>query len=92
MCLVLPVWSAVDWDHVLDDYLNFLYDKQCSVEGCSRILAAVLWAEPHLGATIRATFPVASRALAGWRKLQPARSRPPLPYEVMMMIAETLIL
>ena len=51
------------------------------------MLAAVLWAPPHLGRPRKTVLLLASQSLWGWTRLHPPTSRPPIPRSVMAEIA-----
>ena len=88
---VLPKWSADCWDSVLPDLLEFMIDRGCNLSDGSRLACALLWGFPHIGRPLAAKLPATAAALAGWRRCQPPRSRPPLPYECMAEIAQCLL-
>ena len=74
-------------DTTLADYLQDLFaaGKPCATG--TRLLCAVLWARPQIRGPLKRAFPEAAAALAGWRKLQPPKSRPPLPRAVVAALA-----
>ena len=55
------------------------------------LLAAMLHAWPMIGSSIRNAFPGGQRALEGWRKVCPARTRQPLPFLGLMVILGGLL-
>ena len=75
----LPTLSADEWDDALLEYLEFLHELGGSFGSASRTLAAVAWARPKLGSPLRSIWRQAMRALAGWKRLRPLSSRPPVP-------------
>ena len=87
----LPDWQGPMWDVFLDEYVAWLYENDRPSTVASRTLAAVLWAAPKLGSPIMAILPSAHRSLAGWTRLCPPTSRPPIPFCVMMLIGLELI-
>ncbi len=86
----LPAWRAATWDPVLVDFLETMYDLGRSKEHCSRVPHALRWAEPGLGPSVRSCLPRTHALLAGWDKLEPGSSRPPLPRVVAVAIATKL--
>ena len=74
-------------DTTLADYLQDLFaaGKPCATG--TRLLCAVLWARPQIRGPLKRAFPEAAAALAGWRRLQPPKSRPPLPRAVVAALA-----
>ena len=74
-------------DTALADYLQDLYVRGKSCSDGTRLLCAILWARPQIRGPLKRAFPEASAALAGWRKLQPPKSRPPLPRAVVAALA-----
>ena len=55
------------------------------------LLAAMLHAWPMIGSSIRNAFPGGQRALEGWRKVCPAKTRQPLPFLGLMVILGGLL-
>ena len=45
---------------------------------------------PHHAGSLSQTFPGASRSMRGWRRILPTRTRPPLPFLGMLLIAAQL--
>ena len=89
--LCLPSWSATVWDEVLEKYLEHLFEENLCYETGSRVLAGLRWADPALPGPQKVAFPRATRILAGWRRIEPGMSRPPIPFEVAALIAKHLI-
>ena len=87
----LPTLSADEWDDALLEYQESLHERGGSFGNASRTLAAVAWARPKLGSPLRSIFPQAMRALAGWRRLHPLTSRPPIPELVVFGLAMTML-
>ena len=86
----LPEWTALLWDDALVDYAEWTFDRGMGREAFSRTLCAVAWGEPALGGPVRRLFPSAHASLAGWRRLQPGHSRPPLPRALALALAAVL--
>ena len=57
----------------------------------SELLAAILHFWPSLGLSISTAFPQATRALKGWHKLVPARTRQPLPLLALFALVGRLL-
>ena len=87
----LPQWSPQQWDSVSEEYVAWLYDRDFPELEGSRTWAAVLWAEPTLTGPLKVAFPHAHRSLAGWRRLVPPSSRPPIPFAALMATALRLV-
>ncbi len=83
-------WPRCQWDNVITDYLEESFDLGWPRSRVACLPPALLWARPELGAPVRKVLPSSAAALAGWQKLQPPASRPPLPRAVMMALAEEL--
>ncbi|CAK0841047.1 unnamed protein product [Prorocentrum cordatum] len=92
LCLgCLPDWSRQTWDETLAEYIESIYDRGGSKASTQRLAPALLWAEPHLHtAGIREVFPLTHQTLRGWGVLEPSKSRPPVPYLVMLAAATWL--
>ncbi|CAK0796418.1 unnamed protein product, partial [Prorocentrum cordatum] len=88
LCLgCLPDWSRQTWDETLAEYIESIYDRGGSKASTQRLAPALLWAEPHLHtAGIREVFPLTHQTLRGWGVLEPSKSRPPVPYLVMLAV------
>ena len=54
-------------------------------------IAAVLFFRTQLRSSAMQTLPQVKESLAGWQKLCPPRSRLPVPYEVVMLLAATAL-
>ena len=85
---VLPQWSMNVWDTVLSEYISWLYEKGDTYGTANRTLAAALWGLHGTRGPIRSAFPESHQALLGWKRLEPPCSRPPVPFEMMMLIVE----
>ena len=82
--------EAVAWDLLLEEFLLWIYDREGCYSQASRLLAAVLWGQPHLRGPLRHAFPRAFRCLEGWKRLEPPASRPPVAREVACLVATVL--
>lgn len=87
----LPTWTALEWDSCLPDVISRLRAQGSGVEQASRMVTALLWAMPQLGRPLQTVLPSTSAALAGWRRLVPTCSRPPVPRMVMWGIAVAML-
>ena len=83
----VPAWGAPLLDSAMAEFFEVLYDAGGSRVMATRLPCAVMWARPDLPGPARRSFPSSSAALAGWRKLQPPTSRPPLPRAAALAIA-----
>ena len=83
----IPIWHAQLLDATMAEYFEALYDAGGSRTQATRLPCALMWARPSIPGPARRSFPSASAALAGWAKLQPPMSRPPLPRAVALGIA-----
>jgi len=88
---VLPCLPAEEWDPILSDYLEWMYDAGRHLATAARVPPALLWGCPSLAVTLRTAFPLAMRSLAGWRRAEPLMSRAPLPWEAAAAIAVDLV-
>ena len=79
----LPEWSSEEWDTEVLSYLENLYDSGEGQAEAKLICAAVLWMCPQLKGPQRAALPKCSVALRGWSRMEPDKTRAPLPYSVM---------
>ncbi|CAK0865467.1 unnamed protein product, partial [Prorocentrum cordatum] len=89
--------SHLDWrgsaelDSVLVGYFNLLYFQGYSGDDASKLLAAVKFFVANLSRWGTESLPRCSRALAGWGKCVPRRSRQPLPWLVVAALAGVLL-
>ncbi|CAK0877963.1 unnamed protein product [Prorocentrum cordatum] len=86
----LPEWTAIAWGEHLSDFLSVLFNRGGGPHVGELIVSAQLWALPPLGLTMRSAFPLTHQAAAGWARLRPPQSRPPIPWPVAAGIAEWL--
>ncbi|CAK0859370.1 unnamed protein product [Prorocentrum cordatum] len=82
-----PTLDKDEWDVLLTSYIEHLYDSGATENAGGTTLAAVRWAEPAIPRPLRRGLPLASAALAGWRRAEPGRARPPMPRELAIAIA-----
>ncbi|CAK0903898.1 unnamed protein product, partial [Prorocentrum cordatum] len=87
----LPAWSGPQWALQLLDFVEWARGEGWSRALASRLLAAVVWAQPALGGSLRQAFPSAHAAMLGWRQLDPGHSRPPLPWGVVLALAWAML-
>jgi len=88
---VLPQLELEQWDDLLPDMFEWMYDREYQLAVAVRLAAAPLWAFPVLGGPLRKALPASSRALEGWRRQEPAKSRPPIPQGVAWGMADALL-
>ncbi|CAK0852634.1 unnamed protein product, partial [Prorocentrum cordatum] len=86
----LPEWTASARGEHLSDFLSVLFDRGGGPHAGELVMSAQLWALPPLGLTVRSTFPLTHQAAAGWARLRPPQSRPPIPWLVAAGIAGSL--
>jgi len=86
----LPQWSSDNWDQMMVEYLEYLYSQGMAKSQAVKAKAALLWMSPHLKSprsTVSKILPCASAALAGWGRLEPGLTKPPIPRLVAMGIS-----
>ena len=86
----LPDWPGPVWDEHLSEFFGMLYDQGEGPHSARVVMAALLWAQPRLGGTMKARFPHSFQSAQGWTRLQPPKSRPPIPWLVAAGMAEWL--
>ena len=74
--------TAVRLDPLLVDYFDALLAAGSPTHEAEKTLAATRVMHPSLTAKLSVVFPRASRALAGFKKACPARSRLPMPFMI----------
>ncbi|CAK0819667.1 unnamed protein product, partial [Prorocentrum cordatum] len=82
-----PTLDKDEWDVLLASYIEHLYDSGATENAGGTTLAAVRWAGPAIPRPLRRGLPLASAALAGWRRAEPGRARLPMPRELAVAIA-----
>ena len=79
---------------MLDNHLELFFDAVMLEGGQApfgeKVLAGLAHRMPRVSGTLGSKFPGAWRSLRGWRRLCPAGTRPPLPFEAMLLIAAHL--
>ena len=84
--------TSVVLDRALIAFFDRLYLEGRDPSAGQKLAAAVLFHFPLLmGSSPQAQLPRTFRALKGWRKLMPARTRRPLPWVVVASIARRLL-
>ena len=86
----LPSWTTEEWDVVIPDYIQYLFDSEGQQATATRTVSALFWLIPGLRQKPPFGLPHSQAALAGWRKLVPGHSRPPLPRDAMLFLADRL--
>lgn len=87
----LPHCSSPDWDLMLMNVLQELYEDEYPLAVAQRLCSALLWALPYLGRPLRRALPHAHQALKGWHCMHPPGSRPPIPRRVAALIAKHML-
>ena len=86
----LPHASAAQQDAGITDFLNMKWFEGFEIAEGRKYLSA--WRDSHssLGLNVLQTFPRASRALQGWARLDPGKTRAPLPWPVAALLAASM--
>ncbi|CAK0877830.1 unnamed protein product, partial [Prorocentrum cordatum] len=84
----LPDWPRLTWGETLGEYAESICDRGVSKASSQRLAPALRWAVPALRrAGVREVFPLAHQTLKGWNVLDPSKSRPPVPFLVVLAVA-----
>ena len=83
----LPTSRHEHLDHALAQLLNKVWLDGWTRGEASKLYAAVLDARPECGKQGSKSLPHSKRALQGWARLEPATTRPPLPWEFAALLA-----
>lgn len=75
--------SPEQFDDFLTDYFHYLFATGSGKQLAQNTLYGILMHLPHLKPHLH----LASKSLVGWNKLQPAKSYPPLTWELACLIA-----
>ena len=77
-------------DQTLSKFFVDMYQEDAMPSYGEKVLAGLGHRLPYQVGTLSSKFPGASRSLKGWRRLKPARTRPPLPFDALLLIAAAL--
>ncbi|CAK0899810.1 unnamed protein product [Prorocentrum cordatum] len=81
-------WPHLAWDETLGEYAESIYDRGAPKASSQRLAPALRWALPALRrGGIREVFPLTHQTLKGWNVLGPSKSRPPVPFLVVLAVA-----
>ena len=82
-----PTTTLLELDRHLTAFFEQMYEEDANPAYGEKLLAGLNHRLPHVQGPLACIFPSASRSLRGWRKLMPARSKPPLPFDAMILVA-----
>ena len=88
VCIVRSVRGL---DAAVVSYFDMLSSMLTPFSAGEKLLAGLSHRTPNHAGSLSSKFPGASRSLKGWRRLFPARTRPPLPFFGVLLIAAQLI-
>ncbi|OLP86116.1 Gag-Pro-Pol polyprotein [Symbiodinium microadriaticum] len=80
------IYTGSDVDLPMSQMLEDMFDSGEDLSQGEYLVAAVQFKQPHLRGT-KQSLPLSRQSLAGWRKLDPPKSRLPLPWEVVCLMA-----
>ena len=86
----LDTFPAIDTAMV--NYFHVLFDDGEEQNAGTRLLSAWKAVHPVSGHLYSRLFPRAERALKGWLKQRPARTRPPMPWIAVVLVATYLLM
>ena len=89
--LSLPLITDSQIDIALVDFLNEKFFEGLSASEGAQFLSAWTALRPDFGILGARRIPRARRAMAGWRRLDPGFTRPPLPWMVVAFISQSLL-
>lgn len=78
----LPVSTDEELDLAAANYVNLLWNRGAKRHEGTRFYAVLMDRFPRFGAVGSSALPKVCRALKGWSRLEPAMTRPPLPWTV----------
>eukprot|EP00435_Cladocopium_sp_Y103_P026023 s1915_g6.t1 len=85
----ISMMGAQNLDPSLTTFFQQCFNDGMELSEATKYLAAVMDSFPEVSA--KHMLPTARRALKGWKNLDPGRSRPPLPWPLIALIALTMI-
>ena len=71
----------------LAEMLEFMFGEGEDLSAGQYMMAATLFKLPHLRSTKQSMLPLSRQSMQGWRKMDPPKSRLPLPWEVTCLIS-----
>lgn len=80
----LPLRGAKKLDEALVSFLNNAFELGYDLSEATKFFAAVL--DAHPGSGHKDTLPRSRRCLKGWHRLDPGKTRPPLPWALVALI------
>lgn len=85
-------WNSRADPHTLESWIQAIHDiKAFSLSKAQCLIPAVMFKCPYLRSPKQMLFPVSKQCLQGWRKLDLPRSRLPLPWEVVCLMAKYMM-
>eukprot|EP00438_Fugacium_kawagutii_P017670 Skav211267 [mRNA] locus=scaffold2429:526:2325:+ [translate_table: standard] len=81
----LPINTIKNLDSSFTEYLNDMFAGGSSLGEATKTLAAVIDHMPDCGQ--KGALNRSRRALQGWQRLDPGATRPPIPMELVMLVA-----
>ena len=75
-------------DQCLEAMLNHMFEEGEDLSMAQYMVAAAVYHLPHLKAPRQMLLPRARQSLQGWRKLDPPKSRLPLPWETVALMIQ----
>ena len=87
----LPRKTVLQIDRATSDYVNFLWDGGHEKHVATRFYAAFVDHFPEFGSGGTLRLSRCKRALSGWSRMEPALTRPPMPWAVVAWITTALL-
>ena len=87
----LPTTSSLEADVALTDFINFQYFEGGEISEATTLKAAWCDRFPDFSVMGVSRLPKLSRAIQGWSNLEPGFTRPPVPWDIVALIALRLL-
>ena len=82
-----PAPTLTSMDRTVAQFFDHMIEEDAQPAFGEKLLAGLSHRLPWIPGTVHDKFPGSSRSLKGWRRLKPPSTRPPLPFEAMLLIA-----
>ena len=76
-------------DEICCRYVNSIFEAGFDLQDATKTLAAVI--DSHCDFGHRDRLPRTRRALQGWAKVEPQRTRPPIPWSLVCLLVVTMV-
>lgn len=87
----MPDWPRETWDSELVEALDRMYQRGAAQQEATHVVSATMWLNPSLVGSVKMALPGAKASLKGWLRLEPAGSRPLIPWVILWQLILQLL-